>query len=62
MQSAKEEGSKTVHSIFSLAYYQQYFDVDTFDVGSRILGSMIPNPKRNYLEHTIRPKPDLYGK
>ena len=37
-------------------------DVDTFDVGNRILGSMVPNPKRNYLEHVIRPKPDLYGK
>ncbi|XP_067929898.1 protein YIPF1-like [Watersipora subatra] len=53
--------NKPAPSIFSLAYYQQFFDVDTGDVGRRLLGSMVPNPKRNYLEYVIRPKPDLYG-
>jgi len=27
----------------------------------RIIGSMYPNPQRNYLQTHIRPHPDLYG-
>ncbi|KAL8572527.1 hypothetical protein ACOMHN_019566 [Nucella lapillus] len=48
-------------SFWTFEYYQQFFDVETMQVGGRILGSMIPRPGRNYLETHIRPNPDLYG-
>jgi len=52
---------KRTPSFWTFEYYQQYFDVDTHQVLHRILGSMIPNPKTNYLQQHIRPNPDLYG-
>ncbi|KAK9875675.1 hypothetical protein WA026_009471 [Henosepilachna vigintioctopunctata] len=47
-------------SIWSLDYYQKFFDVDTKDVTDRIIASMTPkvDPK---LRHKITEKPDLYG-
>ncbi|XP_076463055.1 protein YIPF1-like [Babylonia areolata] len=48
-------------SFWTFEYYQQFFDVETMQVGGRILGSMLPRPHRNYLESHIRPNPDLYG-
>lgn len=49
-------------SFWTFEYYQQFFDVETTQVGSRILGSMLPRPGGNYLDSHIRPNPDLYGK
>ena len=49
-------------SFWTFEYYQQFFDVETRQVGGRILGSMMPRPGRNYLDSYIRPNPDLYGK
>ncbi|KAF2361723.1 Yip1 domain [Trinorchestia longiramus] len=48
-------------SLWTLEYYQRYFDVDTKQVGDRIMWSMIPKPGVSFLELHIRPKPDLYG-
>ncbi|GFS25417.1 protein YIPF [Elysia marginata] len=56
----KEEKSGT-SSFWTFAYYQQFFDVETAQVGQRIVGSMLPKPGSNYLVHQIRPNPDLYG-
>ncbi|ELT94599.1 hypothetical protein CAPTEDRAFT_178563 [Capitella teleta] len=55
------QGVKKSPSFWTFDYYQSFFDVDTHQVLKRILGSMVPNPKVNYLDHTIRPNPDLYG-
>ncbi|XP_032230083.1 protein YIPF1 [Nematostella vectensis] len=46
---------------WTFEYYQAFFDVDTYQVGHRILGSMVPAYKRNFLISHIRPNPDLYG-
>ncbi|XP_067000739.2 protein YIPF1 [Anabrus simplex] len=48
-------------SFWTFEYYQQLFDVDTDRVLDRILWSMIPRPGVSYLQHHIKPKPDLYG-
>ncbi|KAK7100719.1 protein YIPF1-like [Littorina saxatilis] len=64
----EDEGEKTEFlkdkknmSFWTFEYYQQFFDVETTQVGSRILGSMLPRPGGNYLDSHIRPNPDLYG-
>ncbi|EDO34481.1 predicted protein [Nematostella vectensis] len=44
-----------------IGIYQAFLDVDTYQVGHRILGSMVPAYKRNFLISHIRPNPDLYG-
>jgi hypothetical protein len=44
-----------------MEYYQQYFNVNTSDVQSRIIASMVPTFSSNYLITKIRPNPDLYG-
>ena len=54
------KGSRS-HSFWTLEYYQQFFDVDTKRVVERIMWSMIPRPGVSYLQHYIKPKPDLYG-
>ncbi|XP_033737072.1 protein YIPF1-like [Pecten maximus] len=48
-------------SFWTFQYYQQFFDVETYQVMNRILGSMVPRPGRNYLKTHIQPNPDLYG-
>jgi len=45
---------------WTFEYYQAFFDVDTNQVVSRIMYSMIPS-KTNFLLTKIRPNPDLYG-
>ncbi|PSN35932.1 Protein YIPF1 [Blattella germanica] len=54
------EGKQTA-SFWTFEYYQQFFDVDTSRVVDRIIWSMIPRPGVSYLQHHIKPKPDLYG-
>lgn len=49
------------YSVWSLEYFQRFFDVDTNEVVDRILGSMHPNKGVNYFQHYIQSKPDLYG-
>lgn len=62
LQLLKEDDGKKSPSFWTFEYYQQFFDVETRHVFQRVTGSMIPLPKRNYLELSIRPNPDLYGK
>ncbi|KAJ4452183.1 protein YIPF1 [Periplaneta americana] len=54
------EGKQSA-SFWTFEYYQQLFDVDTKKVVERIVWSMIPRPGVSYLQHHIKPKPDLYG-
>ncbi|ESO08735.1 hypothetical protein HELRODRAFT_74671, partial [Helobdella robusta] len=54
-------GEKSQPSFLQFKYYQSFFDVDTKQVLARIIGSMYPNIRSNYLQTQIRPKPDYYG-
>jgi hypothetical protein len=49
------------YSVWQIEYYQNFFNVNTVDVTSRIVGSMVPTLTQNYLLTKIRPNPDLYG-
>ncbi|CAL4119542.1 unnamed protein product [Meganyctiphanes norvegica] len=51
----------TTGSFWSFEYYQQFFNVDSKQVGDRIIWSMVPKPGVSYLQTYIRPNPDLYG-
>ncbi|KAI8773998.1 protein YIPF1 [Biomphalaria glabrata] len=59
--NAKLLKEKSSHSFWTFAYYQQFFNVETEQVGKRIMASMVPRPGQNYLIKQIRPNPDLYG-
>uniref|UniRef100_A0AAF5PWZ1 Protein YIPF n=1 Tax=Wuchereria bancrofti TaxID=6293 RepID=A0AAF5PWZ1_WUCBA len=48
-------------NFFSFEFYQQYFDVDTDQVLSRILHSMLPRFGSNFITDHIQPLPDLWG-
>ena len=54
-------GEWKTSNFWTLAFYQQFFDVDTTDVKNRLLCSMVPVPGKSFLQHHIRPRPDLYG-
>lgn len=54
-------GKKKAPPFWSFEYYQTFFDIDTSQVLRRILGSMVPVRKRNFLTTQIRSNPDLYG-
>jgi len=48
-------------NFFSIDFYRRYFDVDTDDVKSRVVGAIVPRPNVKFLEDVIKRKPDLYG-
>ncbi|XP_049791940.1 protein YIPF1 [Schistocerca nitens] len=60
-ESESGAGQKPRPSFWTFEFYQQLWDVDTNNVVDRILWSIIPRPSINYLQHHIKPKPDLYG-
>lgn len=50
------------HSIFSIEFYKQFFNVDASIVRERIVSAMIPRRAPiNYLKQEIGTNPDLYG-
>ncbi|CAH8634800.1 unnamed protein product [Schistosoma bovis] len=57
------ESPKTESSLgpFSFKFYQQYFDVDTSQVLHRLASAFIPNPRINFIQHSLKPRADLYG-
>ncbi|XP_053573859.1 protein YIPF2 [Bombina bombina] len=48
-------------SFWTFQYYQDFFDVDTYQVLDRIKGSLLPIPGKNFVRHNLRNNPDLYG-
>lgn len=48
-------------AFWTFEYYQKFFDVDTYHVKERILGSVMPWPKKNFVHVYLRRNPDLYG-
>ncbi len=48
-------------NFFSVDFYRRFFDVDTDEVGQRILGALLPVPGRSFLDQVTKRRPDLYG-
>ncbi|CAO1434472.1 unnamed protein product [Diamesa hyperborea] len=54
--------ASTKVSLFSIEYYQQFFNIDTMEVVDRIATSMIPKRAApTYLKTHLGVNPDLYG-
>lgn len=50
------------HSVFSIEYYQKFFNVDAQVVWDRIVSAIVPRRAPiNYLKNQIDANPDLYG-
>ncbi|KAG7169910.1 YIPF1-like [Homarus americanus] len=60
-EGGEPAGLKAGASFWTFDFYQQFFDVESKQVGDRILWSMVPKPGVSYLQSYIRPNPDLYG-
>lgn len=59
---AAEGAIPSQHSIFSIEFYKQFFNVDASIVRERIVSAMIPRRAPiNYLKQEIGTNPDLYG-
>ncbi|KAI6196612.1 hypothetical protein M3Y94_01130300 [Aphelenchoides besseyi] len=56
-----ETTSGNKHHFLSFQFYQQYFDVDTEQVYTRILNSVVPRKNGNFIRDHVQPLPDLYG-
>lgn len=57
--SRSQPTSQVPYSVFNLAYYQVYFDVDTWDIGKRVGLAMIP--KGGFISDACDGHVDLYG-
>lgn len=60
-ENGEPAGLKSGASFWTFEFYQQFFDVESKQVGDRILWSVVPKPGVSYLQSYIRPNPDLYG-
>ncbi|GAB0090501.1 Protein YIPF [Sergentomyia squamirostris] len=61
-EEGEEEGNTKMYSFWSIEYYQQFFNVDTFMVLDRIASAVIPKrAPSTYLKSQIGSNPDLYG-
>ncbi|XP_065132441.1 protein YIPF1 [Paramisgurnus dabryanus] len=54
-------GQRKSAPFWTFEYYQMLFDVDSHQVKSRMVGSILPWPGKNYVEMYLRSNPDLYG-
>lgn len=54
-------GQKKTAPFWTFEYYQTFFDVETHQVKSRIIGSVLPWPGKNFIQLYISKNPDLYG-
>lgn len=61
MDGSEAETTGTKHSFLSFKFYQQYFDVDTEQVQTRILNSALPKKGCNFIRDHVQPSADLYG-
>jgi protein YIPF1/2 len=62
-QGIGDEGEKeeAKYSFYQIEFYQRFFNVNTNEVLSRIVASMMPSINKSFLVSKIRPNPDLYG-
>ncbi|KAI6184415.1 hypothetical protein M3Y97_00593800 [Aphelenchoides bicaudatus] len=61
VDGSETETSGNQHSFLSFKFYQQYFDVDTEQVQTRIINSAFPKKGSNFIRDHVQPSPDLYG-
>ncbi|XP_070831005.1 protein YIPF1 [Chaetodon trifascialis] len=54
-------GQKKSVPFWTFEYYQRFFDIETHHVKERIIGSMVPWPRKNFIHVYLRRNPDLYG-
>ncbi|XP_075433594.1 protein YIPF2 isoform X2 [Ascaphus truei] len=54
-------GQKKSASFWTFQYYQDFFEIDTYQVLDRIRASLLPIPGKNFVRHHLRNNPDLYG-
>eukprot|EP00066_Takifugu_rubripes_P008905 XP_003975442.1 PREDICTED: protein YIPF1 [Takifugu rubripes] len=54
-------GQKKSTPFWTFEYYQNFFDIETHHVKERIIGSMVPWPRKNFIRVYLRQNPDLYG-
>ncbi|KAM9322563.1 protein YIPF1 [Pholidichthys leucotaenia] len=54
-------GQKKSTPFWTFEYYQRFFDIETHHVKERIIGSMLPWPRKNFIHVYLRGNPDLYG-
>ncbi|NP_001088236.1 Yip1 domain family member 2 S homeolog [Xenopus laevis] len=52
---------KKTSSFWTFQYYQDFFDIDTYQVLDRVRGSILPIPGKNFVRNHLRNNPDLYG-
>ena len=45
--------SSSKYNFLSIEFYQQFFDVDTEEVKSRVLAAMIPSTKKSFLQDVV---------
>ncbi|KAM9719750.1 protein YIPF1 [Menidia menidia] len=60
-KSSLLSGQRKNVPFWTFEYYQQYFDIETYHVKERIIGSMLPWPRKNFIQVYLRKNPDLYG-
>uniref|UniRef100_A0A3B3DJR6 Protein YIPF n=1 Tax=Oryzias melastigma TaxID=30732 RepID=A0A3B3DJR6_ORYME len=54
-------GQKKSAPFWTFEYYQKFFDIETHHVKERILGSLLPWPRKNFIQFYLRKNPDVYG-
>lgn len=54
-------GQKKNPAFWTFEFYQKFFDIDTYHVKERIIGSVLPWPRKNFVHVYVRRNPDLYG-
>uniref|UniRef100_A0A8C6UJ10 Protein YIPF n=1 Tax=Neogobius melanostomus TaxID=47308 RepID=A0A8C6UJ10_9GOBI len=54
-------GQKKDAAFWTFEYYQKFFDIDSYHVKERIIGSVLPWPRKNFIHVYLRRNPDLYG-
>lgn len=61
LETTPTDINETKYSVWQIEYYQKYFNVDTSEVLSKIVGSVTPSFNQNFFQNKIKPNPDLYG-
>lgn len=57
-----DSSPRTNHSIFSIEFYQKFFNVDAGIVKERIMSAIVPRRAPiQYMKEDISSNPDLYG-
>ena len=62
----KDDGADTSTTqtgphFLTIKFYQQYFDVDTELVYTRLLNSVVPRRSGNFIRDYVQPNPDFYA-